>query len=249
MAGIKMISENRLRYLAGKKGLNVIYLEKDYFLTHLLYLIRDVKGLCFKGGTALNKIFLKHTRLSEDLDFSCIGDMEQIKGQIVEVLESNILIFPKYGFDNESEGFFRMMVFYQSFFSGTDHIVLDVNKRASVVLNPQVQEVPHFYKEIPGFGITALNIEELMAEKVRALIMRNQPRDYFDVYMMMKNGYGINLNLVKRKLEDADEDFDIARIFKNASRVYSRWDVDIGQLTNRPVDFLTVIKTLQKALN
>lgn len=37
MDEIKIISENRLRYLSGYKGFNLIYLEKDYFLTLLLY--------------------------------------------------------------------------------------------------------------------------------------------------------------------------------------------------------------------
>lgn len=244
MAEIKIISENRLRYLAGEKGLNLIYLEKDYFLTLLLYLIRDVGGLCFKGGTALNKIFLEHARLSEDLDFSCTGDAGEVKRHIIEVLGENKKIFPGHEFDNEGEDFFRMIVLYRSFFSGKDRIVLDVNMKASVIHEPREQKVPHFYEEIPEFGVKTLDIDELFAEKVRALITLNQPRDYFDVYMLLENGYKIDFDMVKAKVEDANEAFDVGRVFKNAQKIYSKWDVDIGQLTNRPVDFLTVMKRL-----
>ena len=57
-----LITEDKLKYLAGKTGFNMIFLEKDYMLSIFLYLIKDITGLYFKGGTALNKIFLKHIR-------------------------------------------------------------------------------------------------------------------------------------------------------------------------------------------
>jgi predicted nucleotidyltransferase component of viral defense system len=52
------MTEAQLRYLAGEKGFNLIYLEKDYFLTMLLFYLKDIRGIVFKGGTALNKIYL-----------------------------------------------------------------------------------------------------------------------------------------------------------------------------------------------
>jgi predicted nucleotidyltransferase component of viral defense system len=88
MVEINIISENKLRYLSGQKGFNLIYLEKDYFLTLLLYLLKDVEGICFKGGTALNKIFLNHTRLSEDLDFVSRLKVSKVKTEITELLDN-----------------------------------------------------------------------------------------------------------------------------------------------------------------
>ena len=54
------ISLDELKIIANKQKFNLILLEKDYLLTYLLYLIKEVKGIYFKGGTALNKIFLNH---------------------------------------------------------------------------------------------------------------------------------------------------------------------------------------------
>lgn len=68
-----------LKIIASKYGLNIVLVEKDYLLTHLLYLIKDIEGIYFKGGTALNKIFLDHARLSEDLDFSCTRNILSIE--------------------------------------------------------------------------------------------------------------------------------------------------------------------------
>lgn len=241
-----MISDARLRYLAGSKKLNLIYLEKDYFLTLLLYTLREIDGIVFKGGTALNKIFLNHTRLSEDLDFSCKGKISVVKKEIESVLNANKEIFPKFAFDKNTLGFFRMKIFYKSFFFQQSFLFLDINKKASIILPPQKQNVPHFYDEIPEFEILTLNIDEIIAEKIRALITRNQPRDYFDTYMLLEKGYKINTNFTKKKLKDAKEEFEIKRIFKNAQRIYSKWDAEISQLTNKPVEFMVVMKRLQK---
>lgn len=246
MDEIRPISENRLRYLAGLKGFNLIYLEKDYFLTILLYLLKDTEGLIFKGGTALNKIFLNHTRLSEDLDFACQKNVSAVKTEVLKILENNREFFPRWKFENETSKFFRLKIFYSGFFSKADYVILDVNGKASVVLPPEKQDVPHFYEEIAKFRILTLNKNELIAEKIRALIMRNQPRDYFDVYVMLEKGFKIDFPLVKKKLREAGQEFETERIFRNAQKVYSRWDSEITQLTNKPVDYLTVIKALER---
>ncbi|VVB60273.1 Nucleotidyl transferase AbiEii toxin, Type IV TA system [uncultured archaeon] len=246
MAEIKLISENQLRYLSGLKGFNLIYLEKDYFLTVLLYLLKDTKGICFKGGTALNKIFLNHKRLSEDLDFTCKTGTEDVKREITGIMERNKYIFPKHAFENQTDKFFRLKVFYKSYFNKESYILLDVNGKASVILSPEMREVRHFYDEIPKFGILTLNAKELMTEKVRALVMRNQPRDYFDVYALLSMGYKIDIELVKKKLKEANQEFEVERIFRNAKKIYSQWNDELSQLTNEQAEYITVIKRLQK---
>lgn len=246
MAEIKIISENKLRYLAGKNGFNLIYLEKDYFITLLLYFLSTIEGIYLKGGTALNKIFLDHMRLSEDLDFSCRGNISHIKKQVLNALENNKNIFPRYVFDKDTSDFFKLKIFYKSFFSKTNYLVLDVNKKASILLKPQKQKIPHFYESIPRFEIATVHLDEIIAEKIRALITRNQPRDYFDVYTILERGYKINLTLVRKKLADVKQKFEVERIFKSAQRVYSRWDEEISQLTNKPVDFRIMIRRLQR---
>ena len=88
--------------------------------------------------------------------------------------------------------------------------------------------------------------EELAAEKTRALITRNQPRDYYDVYMILRKKHKINKALLRKKLVEAGEGFDVNRIFKNARRIYSKWDEEITQLTNKPIAYAAVIMALQK---
>jgi len=71
------ITLDELKILSGEKNFNLALLEKDYLLTQLLYLLKDIKGIYFKGGTALNKIFLGYARLSEDLDFTLITKLRR----------------------------------------------------------------------------------------------------------------------------------------------------------------------------
>ena len=66
MDQIKRISNLEFRQVLALHKFDQFKLAKDYFLTLLLYLIKDVEGIYFKGGTALNKVILNHARLSED---------------------------------------------------------------------------------------------------------------------------------------------------------------------------------------
>ena len=42
------ITLNELKVIAGDKNFNIKLIEKDYLLTQLLYLLRDINGIYFK---------------------------------------------------------------------------------------------------------------------------------------------------------------------------------------------------------
>ncbi|MBU0532103.1 nucleotidyl transferase AbiEii/AbiGii toxin family protein [Candidatus Micrarchaeota archaeon] len=178
------INEAKLRNIAAETGYNLIYLEKDYFLTILLYHLKDFEGIYFKGGTALNKIFLDHMRLSEDADFTATIPITQIKAKIEEIVKNDKKHFRRIEYENESRNFVRIKIFYQSYFSNNNYIILDANRKASIHIKIDRKKVHNFYNL--DFEINVLNFNELIAEKLRAAITRNQPRDYFDLYFILK---------------------------------------------------------------
>ena len=102
-------------------------LTKDYFLTLLLYLIKDVEGIYFKGGTALNKIILNHARLSEDIDFTLTRDISEVKKDIVEIVEKSGL-FEEITQDKDVEGFLRIDVHYKGFANEKDAVFINVSE-------------------------------------------------------------------------------------------------------------------------
>ncbi len=246
MAGLQKISEAKLRQLAGQKGFSIVYLEKDYFLTVLLFLLKDVEGLCFKGGTALNKIVFNHTRLSEDLDFTCTVKPAKIKKQVEEIIEQNPAFFVRVEADKQTENFTRLQIYYKSYFGENELVNVDLNSHAKIYLTPESKQVKHFYSEIPKFSVKMLNQKELLAEKIRALFQRKQPRDYFDAYQIIKSKQKIDLQLVKTKLVEIGIVYDPEKIFKNANKVYSKWEQEISSLTNKPVDYKKAIKLIAK---
>lgn len=239
-----LISEDKLRWIAGRENLNLIYLEKDYFLTLLLRCIKDIGRIYLKGGTTVNKIFLDYRRLSEDLDFTCERDVEEVMDEIRgEVKDSGI--FTHLEEVGSKNGYMRSRVFYKSYFEEGANIVIDLNSRASLLLEPEEIKLPNFYGL--ELKVKTVNRKEIVAEKIRALITRNQPRDYFDVYFLLEE-YDVDWDIVKEKVEEAGEEYDRDRVFKNAQKVYSRWEEDLNPLVREGLDFKDCMKELKKEL-
>lgn len=212
-------------------------------------MIKDVEGIYFKGGTALNKIFLNHARLSEDLDFTLIRNLKAVEKDIKEKLKGTI--FNKISYGKEVDKFIRLIVHYKLFHNeGT--IFIDLNERGKLLLKPEKHFINHFYRDfIPEFSVNTLARDELIAEKMAATIGRNKPRDHFDLYKIISYKIPINLNLVRQKCKDSNNEFNIIKMFNCANKLKNRWDEDVLQLLpqNEQATFQKVMKTLAKQFN
>src|SRR3989344_1186650 len=238
------ITLDELKIIADKKKLNIIILEKDYLVTYLLYLIKDIKNIYFKGGTALNKIFLNHKRLSEDLDFTVTEDIPKIEEKIKNKLKGTI--FNKISHDKRVDNFTRLVVHYKLFHE-KGVIYIDLNKRAKIYLKTDEYELKHFYKDyIPKFKVKTLNVKELIAEKITAIVLRYAPRDYYDFYNIVNKKLPIDMKLVKKKFKDNNEEYDINRILKRGDKIYNKWESDLLPLISTKVSFKKVIETLKR---
>ena len=236
------ITLDELRIISGREKFGLPIIEKDYLATYLLFLIKDVKGIFFKGGTAINKIFLNHTRLSEDLDFTLTRDIKKVEAEIKEKLKSTI--FDKISQGKDVEGFLRLVIHYKLFHEpGT--IFIDLTERAKPILKPEKYLISHFYKDkFPSFYIFCLSKEEMFAEKLRATIERYKPRDYLDLYNLIRAGNSINLEITKAKLESAGKKLDIKAVFKNTNKVFRLWKKDLASITKDEISFHEVISFL-----
>jgi len=241
-----MISEAELINKAGELGFKEIFLEKDYYLTVLLFLIKDIKGLYFKGGTAINKILLDHPRLSEDIDFTCIRDVKELGKEIIEAI-SKEKMFKKIEKGKDVQGFVRYLIYYNGFFEKESFIYIDLNQRGKILLEPEKKKFIHFYKEIiPEFQISILNEKELIAEKICAAITRNAPRDYYDLYNLIKSKHDIDLKVVRQKFKIDKKEFKTEMIFKAATKIYNKWETDLWPLTKTKPSYKEVINVLAK---
>ena len=244
MAEINKISPKEFADIASQHPFNAILLTKDYYITAFLYLLKDIDGLYFKGGTALQKIFLNHSRLSEDIDYTVTIELEEAKRKIIEVIKASQLA-TSITKDKDVEGFTRLVINYKGFGDEDGTVSIDLNKRAKLLLKPERHEIKHFYTEhIPTFSVNTLAKDEMFAEKVAATVGRNRPRDNYDVYTIVKAGLPINLELVRQKCRQSGVEFNIQRMFSKADKLKVRWDRDMIPLLAEEVPFVEMIRTL-----
>ena len=143
--------------------------------------------LAIKGGTAINYIYFKIPRLSEDIDLDYIGFVEKEKMQVDRAIIDRTLmnLFKQQGYTVEKKESWiitKYFLQYMGMNNNKDVIKVDVNyfKRLSVL--PLVQkEIKHFF-DIPVFKVKTYQIEELLGDKISTMLIRGTPRDMYDVY-------------------------------------------------------------------
>jgi len=246
------MDETALRKIAGKLKFSVASLEKDYILTKLLYEVSrsELKDkLVFKGGTALNKLYFNNYRLSEDLDFTAVNvDTNYIKKSIrniakelkIELKEENIT---KYSY----VAVFR----FTGPLNHPNSINIDINTDEKLLLPAVKMNIKHFY-DIPSFAIQTMDLKELTAEKIRSLIQRKKPRDYYDVWYIIKKDKVLlkgMKNLLKKKCKNVKVEMNLNKIFTNLENIEKLWKHHLVELVERLPDFGRVIEELKKHIN
>lgn len=246
LSAIKKLTSDEFKDIASQLPFDNILLTKDYYITIILYMIKDLKGLYFKGGTALQKIFLNYSRLSEDVDFTLTKDTKEVKEKITGILGKSKM-FEKISKDKDVADFTRLIVHYRGFSNEKGVIFIDLNKRAKLLIKPENHKIKHFYQDsIPEFSFNTLSREEMVAEKIMAAIVRNKPRDHYDVYKIIKAGMPINLRIAKKKCSQSKTKFNIIKMFNKAKKLKNRWEKDMIPLLAEEISFEEVMTTLAR---
>jgi predicted nucleotidyltransferase component of viral defense system len=139
------------------------------------------------------------------------------------------------------------LIVHYKLFHDEGTIFLDLNERGKMLLKFQKIDIPHFYSEyIPKFKVNCLHKNEIIAEKVMATCERYKPRDYFDIYYIIKNKVPISKNLLKRKFKEKGLTFTSALIFKKTNKVFRDWDNDLAMVVKTRHSFREVIEVIKK---
>ena len=159
----------------------------------------------FKGGTSIRFLY-NSFRFSEDLDFTIIGKAEKIGSWLWTFLprlekEAGLTVTIKDEKNFEEAGWGYRLVFQGELAKQPLGIRLDFSMREKP-LEPEVSFVSVFdYPVSPLPLVNHLSREEILAEKVRAIVVRGKPRDLFDLWFLLKQGTLINLRMVKEKMK------------------------------------------------
>jgi len=226
-----LITSDEIKKAARNKGFPTGVVEKDYALTWLLYGIYNSKlkdFLAFKGGTALSKVYFpKFWRLSEDLDFTVVKEIQP--EEIESMLKNGLNLL------NEKTG---MNFYIASFHSNPDHAIASIQFTGSLGKNVIRMDI---------------SLSEILLEKLRSIIQRGKSRDYFDVWMLLnKNKFDKDkikdLFIEKCKFKNIKPEY--AMFFDDTKLNEARdfWEKGLARLMKEVPVFDTIITDLRKEL-
>src|SRR3989344_7222592 len=163
------------------------------FLTEL-YQLPGSEKLLFKGGTAL-RIVYNSPRFSEDLDFSLFGVAHnEIKSFVEHLFVSVLAKIEGTGIKIEisnkstptSGGYVGLATLHTEGYAPIN-IEINISSRNGDNVQGEVDSITNNF--VPTYTLYHLPQEKLVDEKVfGALIERKKPRDYYDLYFMLRKG-------------------------------------------------------------
>jgi len=182
-----MLSLEQINEIAIKMQTSVINVAREYVQNVFLnafYSLEKSDSILFKGGTAL-RILYRSPRFSEDLDFSAKSAPQNT---IEDLLQETLLLLDREGINvdlkesTSTSGGFLGIIHSQIQRLGFN-ISIEISTRKKKI-SDQIVVVENPY--IESYSIVALKKEELINEKIEALVTRKKPRDFFDLYFMLR---------------------------------------------------------------
>lgn len=207
-----MILQREIAGLAEQYGVAQTVVDKDWVLGHFvsaIYSDEELKaGLVFKGGTCLRKCWFPVYRFSEDLDFTALSKDFVLTEQHLtklcnHVLEhagilTSIFSLKPVQFQNRLAGYEAIIKYW-----GADHpkndappsperwqtrIKIEITLYEALIFESINRPLQHPYSDALALQepVACYAIEEVLAEKIRALIQRSYtaPRDYYDIWYL-----------------------------------------------------------------
>jgi len=189
------ISRERLQAEAQSSGFRLEILEKVLQLLNLLERFQDhpfLKGrLALKGGTALNLFVFDLPRLSVDIDLNYVGAVERAKmlDERPKVEAALQAVCSREGMsvvrqpDDHAGGKWRLR--YESSVTEGGNLEIDLNYMFRMPLWPVANRDSRPVGSARARAVPVLDIHELAAGKLAALLSRHAGRDLFDVHQLL----------------------------------------------------------------
>lgn len=180
-----MIAQDQISKLVSQYQTTDVIIVREYF-QHLFlsyfYQQSQARTIYFKGGTAL-RIIYQSPRFSEDLDFNAKGlDIRVIEDIILDTLAQIQKENIKTNIQESkatSGGYFAVLEFEEKTI---------INLQISLREREAKGEVATISNDlILPYTIMALSLNQLLGEKMRALLDRQKPRDFYDLYFVLRN--------------------------------------------------------------
>lgn len=225
----------RMRFQQERSRLGISWeiIEQDYLLSWMLAAIslsplKD--ALVFKGGTALKKCYFEDYRFSQDLDFSINGNVPHsvellyqvqeacsIAKRLIRQQRTNIEIKCEPYKEKHPHPFgqeaFTILAQYPWHNKYSTRVMVEITMEEPVLVRPTERAILHGYDEQIVAIIKVYALEEIVAEKIRAILQyakklhergwgRSRARDYYDLWRILSQEHTpLNLAIIPSLIE------------------------------------------------
>jgi len=262
-----MIRPGELQNKARNVGVRDQQIEKDYILSWILQGIAQHEQLSevivFKGGTVLKKVYFEEYRFSEDLDFTLVdNDISNVQifnwfSEVFDHIKDECNIPLEIMDDNEhGDGGINFYISYVGPFGGlgaNKRVKVDISRSETLEFDPVVKDVVLGYTDQVEHQILCYPLEEILIEKLRSVMQRMQPRDFYDIWFLLEvheMDVGFFIAEFKSKCESKGlnpVDFHV-KLEQRLPQYKGRWQKSMAdQIQNLP-DFDQVIREVMRHL-
>ncbi len=219
-----MIPKEILIQAAKTKGLvNREHMEKDYFQDLLLFHIyKRTNSLVFKGGTCLHKLY-GLPRFSEDLGFSVMGNSD-FKGAIEDVVRS--IKEAEIKETREIKNSLLVRIGFNGILTSHNTVRIDINLGNPLIEKFDVKNYTPPYVDINPFALRAMNLKEVVAEKIHSILAREKSRDLYDLFFLLRF-VEVDKGVINRKLKNFDMESDYFYLAKRVSNLEGLWSKEM----------------------
>jgi len=186
-----MLKKDYLLELATKSQTTPDNIFREYAQNIFLSFLYQKKGsqkMLFKGGTAL-KLAYKSPRFSEDLDFTLkdivFQEIEKIILEVLNDLEKE-LFRPKIIESKKTTGGY-LAELTMGIHKEQVNISIQGSQRKKDNAKKEVKLIINDF--IPNYSAYLLEEKTLIGEKISAALTRAKPRDFFDIYYLLRGGH------------------------------------------------------------
>lgn len=191
-----MIQPTEISKISNVVGVRPQQIEKDYIISWILWGIAQSdflhENLIFKGGTCIKKIHIGTYRYSEDMDFTLNDDtvsndniyteFNDVLGLIARETRVNMSVNEGSKDVHPASNSIKFYIDYEGPLGGNgDHVKVDVTRGEKLAYEPVEGKLLQSYSDLEDeFTIKSYCLEEVVIEKMAALMGRTEPRDLYD---------------------------------------------------------------------
>ena len=193
----------------------------------------------------IRTFIISFDNFSEDLDFNFVDiEINEIIGFIESIFKTKIKDYYETKF-----GISFSILFEGILFNGTNQSMCKMSfdfRNRDIYNKPLKSIIRLIYHDLLNYFLLALDKEEILAEKVRAILTRYKARDVYDLNELLLNEVKIDFELVNKKLITYDKTFNPHEFTEKLEEKRTIYDEEIKRLTNIFDDFDTCKKRILK---